>query len=139
MLFAEPAHPYDDPDQPDQWAWRYGHFELLYTPGIKTLSLSRGPKYSVSSKRCCRRCHGSGYLPWWERTTPDGAATPAVRCPTCPTHRALFEHLPLWPLHLLDRLRHRFGARRRTADHPPAPHEGTGPGWAGGYSDEPPF
>ncbi|MCQ1580377.1 hypothetical protein [Streptomyces parvus] len=138
MLFAEPAHPYDDPDQPDQWAWRYGYFELLYTPGIKTLSLSRGPKYSINSKRCCRRCDGSGYLPWWERTTPDGATTPAIRCPTCPTHRTLFEHLPL-PLLSFDWLRNRFGARRRTADHSPAPYEGTGPGWAGGYSDEPPF
>ncbi|KNE81431.1 hypothetical protein ADZ36_16510 [Streptomyces fradiae] len=133
---------YDDPDQPDQWdqwAWRYGYFELLYTPGIKTLSLSRGPKYSVNPERCCRRCHGTGYLPWSERTTPDDAATPSVRCPTCPTHRTLFEHLPLRPPHFFDWLRHRFGARRRTADHPPAPHEGTRPDGAGGYDDEPPF
>ncbi|MFJ5952646.1 hypothetical protein [Streptomyces noursei] len=142
MLFAEPAHPYDDPDQPEQWAWRYGYFELLYTPGIKTLSLSRGPKYSVrGGKHSCPLCHGSGYLPWYERTTASGAADDtAVRCPTCPARRVLFEDLPLWPLHFLDELRHRrFGARRRTADHLPLTSDQAGPGWAGGYSDEPPF
>ncbi|MFF7117393.1 hypothetical protein ACFY91_34495 [Streptomyces albogriseolus] len=140
MLFAEPAHPYDDPDQPPQWAWRYGYFQLLYTSGIKTLSLSRGPKYSIRGpKYSCRRCHGSGYLPWWERTTPDGAATPAVRCPTCPAYRVLFEDLPLWPVHFLDQLRRRIGPRCRTPDHPPLTSDKTGPGWTGGYSDEPPF
>ncbi|MFI1701432.1 hypothetical protein ACH419_36505 [Streptomyces bobili] len=140
MLFAEPGHPYDDPDQPGEWAWRYGYFELLYTPGIKTLTLSRGPRYSIhGGKRCCSRCHGSGYLPWWERTGPDGATTPAVRCPTCPIHRSLFEDLPLWPLNFLERLRRRFGALRRTANHPRLPHDKPGPGWADGYSDEPPF
>ncbi|MFD8900565.1 hypothetical protein [Streptomyces ardesiacus] len=138
MLFAEPAHPYDDPDQPPQWAWRYGYFELLYTPGIKTLSLSRGPKYSVSSKRCCSRCHGSGYLP--RHITGDRAADTAVPCPTCPAYRVLFEDLTLWPLHFLDQLRRRrFGVRRRTPDQPPLPPAQPGPGWAGGYSDEPPF
>ncbi|MEV0966789.1 hypothetical protein AB0J25_30170 [Streptomyces sp. NPDC049910] len=139
MLFAEPAHPYDDPDQPEQWAWRYGYFELLYTPGIKTLSLSRGPKYSIrGGKHSCRRCHGSGYLP--RHITPDRAADTATPCPTCPAHRVLFEDLTLWPLHFLNQLRHRrFGARRRTTDHPPLPPAQPGPGWAGGYSDEPPF
>ncbi|MFF8431021.1 hypothetical protein ACF07Y_38990 [Streptomyces sp. NPDC016566] len=139
MLFAEPAHPYDDPAQPAQWAWRYGYFELLYTPGINTLSLSRGPKYSIRSGRSCRRCHGSGYLPWWDRTTPDGAAAPAARCPTCPAYRPLFKDLSLWPRHSLDRLRHRLGVSRRTADHPPLTPDKPGPGWADGYSDEPPF
>ncbi|MEU1098171.1 MFS transporter [Streptomyces sp. NPDC005877] len=90
VLFAEPAHPYDDPDQPPQWAWRYGYFELLYTPGIKTLSLSRGPKYSIRGpKHSCRRCHGSGYLP--RHITPDRAADTATPCPTCPAYRVLFE------------------------------------------------
>ncbi|MET9375824.1 hypothetical protein ABZX98_16980 [Streptomyces sp. NPDC002992] len=136
MLFAEPAHPYDDPDQPPQWAWRYGYFELLYTPGIKTLS--RGPKYSIRGpKYSCRRCHGSGYLP--RHITPDRAADVATPSPTCPAYRVLFEDLPLWPLHFLDQLRRRFGARRRTADHPPLTSDKAGPGWAGGYSDEPPF
>ncbi|WP_327411230.1 hypothetical protein OG458_41580 (plasmid) [Streptomyces sp. NBC_01281] len=135
MLFAEPAHPYDDPDQPTQWAWRYGYLELLYTPGIKTLSLSRGPKYSVRGGRhTCRRCHGSGALSKY--TTPSRAADTVIPCPICPAYRVLFEDLLLWPLHVLDQLRHRrFGARRRTTDHPPVP----GPGWAGGCSDEPPF
>ncbi|MGW0703452.1 hypothetical protein ACWD0A_29930 [Streptomyces sp. NPDC002867] len=27
----------------------------------------------------------------------------------------------------------------RTADHPPLTSDKAGPGWAGGYSDEPPF
>ncbi|MFI9771873.1 hypothetical protein ACIHJG_34165 [Streptomyces sp. NPDC052415] len=138
MLFAEPAHPYDDPDQPPQWAWRYGYFELLYTPSIKTLSLSRRPKYSIrGGKYSCRRCHGSGYLP--RHITPDRAADTAIPCPTCPAYRVLFEDLPLWPLHFLNRLRRRFDARRRTADHPPLTSDKAGPGWAGGYSDEPPF
>ncbi|MFE7328049.1 hypothetical protein ACFU8W_24260 [Streptomyces sp. NPDC057565] len=133
MLFAEPAHPYDDPDQPEEWAWRYGYFELLYTPGIKTLSLSRGPKYSVrGGKYSCRRCDGSGYLS--RHITPGRAADRAAPCPTCPVYRVLFEDLTLWPLHFLDQLRCWFAGRCKTADHPKP-----GPGWAGGCSDEPPF
>ncbi|MFJ5951383.1 hypothetical protein [Streptomyces noursei] len=135
MLFAEPGHPYDDPDHPDQWAWRYGHFELLYTPGPKTLTLSRGPKYSVHSRRSCRLCLGNG---WWHGTTL-GAADTAVPCPICPAYRLLFEDLPLWPPHLLGWLYYRLRARRRTADDHPAPRNSTSPGSAGGYSDEPPF
>lgn len=69
----------------------------------------------------------------------DRAADVATPCPTCPAYRVLFEDLPLWPLHFLDQLRRRFGARRRTADHPPLTSDKAGPGWAGGYSDEPPF
>ncbi|MFE0778070.1 hypothetical protein [Streptomyces sp. NPDC058861] len=140
MLFAEPSHPYDDPNYPNQWAWRIGYFELLYTPGTRTLSLSRRPKYSIrGGKYSCRRCHGSGYLPWWEHTLPDGTAGTAIPCPTCPAHRILFEDLTLWPLHFLDQLRHQFGARRRTTDHPPLTSDKTGPDWTGDYSDEPPF
>lgn len=141
MWFAEPAHPYDDPGQPDQWAWRYGYLEVLYTPGFKTLSLSWGPKYSIhGGKRSCRRCHGSGYLPWWEHTTPDGAADTTVRCPTCPARRTLVENLPLWPVYSLYRLRCWFDARRRTADQPTVSHnDNPGPGWAGPHSEEPPF
>ncbi|MFH8257887.1 hypothetical protein [Streptomyces roseolus] len=140
MLFAEPAHPYDDPDYVTQWAWRIGYFELLYNPRTKTLSLSRRPKYSIrGGKYSCLHCHGSGYLPWWEHTLPDGTADAAIPCPTCPAHRTLFEDLPLWPLHFLDQLRHRrFGVRRRTAHHPAQPAQ-PGPDWAGGHSDEPPF
>jgi hypothetical protein len=138
VLFAEPGHPYDDPDHPDQWAWRYGYFELLYTPGIKALSMSRGPKYSIhGGKRCCRRCHGNGYLT--RHITPDRAADTPTPCPTCPAYRALFEDLPLWPLHFLDQLRRRIDARRRTTNHPPLTSDKAGPGWAGGYNDEPPF
>ncbi|MFE9250880.1 hypothetical protein [Streptomyces sp. NPDC007088] len=139
MLFAEPAHPYDDPDHPDQWAWRYGYFELLYTPGVKTLSLSRGPKYSIpGGKRSCHRCHGSGYLP--RHINPDVTADTAILCPTCPAYRILFEDLPLWPVHFLDQLRHRwFGRQRRTTGHSPLTPDKAGPGWGGGYSDEPPF
>lgn len=47
MLFAEPGHPYDDPEQPDQWAWRYGYFELLYTPALKTLALVRPGRWAA--------------------------------------------------------------------------------------------
>ncbi|WP_327309693.1 hypothetical protein OG730_42395 (plasmid) [Streptomyces sp. NBC_01298] len=138
VLLAEPGHPYDDPDHPAQWAWRYGYLELLYTPGSKTLSLSRGPKYSIGGKRSCRRCHGSGHLPWWERTAPDGTATPAVPCPTCPAYRRVFEDIPLWPVHSLDRLRHWLTARRRTAAPPAVWDNNPGPMRAGDY-DEPPF
>jgi hypothetical protein len=140
VLFAEPAHPYDDLDQPDQWAWRYGYLELRYTRCAKTLFLYWGPRYSIhGGKRCCRSCHGSGYLPWWERTAPDCAAGPPVRCPTCPTHRTLFEHLPLWPVHTLDRLRSRLGAHRHTASHPPLTSDEPGADWADDDNDEPPF
>lgn len=137
MLFAEPAHPYDDTDHPTQWAWRIGYFELLYTPGIKVLSLSRGPKYSSrGEQRSCRLCHGSGYLPWRNRTVEDGAADTATRCPRCPVRRTLFNDLPLWPVHSLDRLHRRYRARRRTTD---KQHDTTGTFSESGYSDEPPF
>ncbi|MFF8618966.1 hypothetical protein [Streptomyces sp. NPDC015350] len=134
MLFAEPAEPadpYDDPGQPAQWAWRYGYFELLYTPASKTLALAKGPKYSIhGGKRCCRYCRGSGYLPWPERTAPD-TTTP---CPTCPAYRTLFKHLPLWPVGFFGRLRH-----RRSAGNRPTPYDSPAPGPDSDYNGEPPF
>lgn len=143
MLFAEPGHPYDDPDHPGQWAWRVGYFEVLYTPTIKTLSLSRGPKYSSrGGQRSCSLCHGSGYLPWWERTNQTSAADTSVPCPTCPAHRTLLTDVPLWPVRSIERMCHPYRmsrARPRTPGNHPGPWDNPAPGPEDGYSDEPPF
>jgi hypothetical protein len=145
VWFAEPAHPYDDPKDPGAWAWRVGYFELLYTPGIKTLTLHRGPKYSIRSGKSCRTCHGSGYLPWWNRSAEERAAdTTSPRCPTCPARRTLFENLPLCPVGTIDRLATRRRLRRRANarhDNPKhdTPWDAPGQNTTGGYSDEPPF
>jgi hypothetical protein len=64
MLFAETAHPYDDPKDPSEWAWRVGFYELLYTRSEKKITLSRRPKYSIRGPQySCAHCDGSGYLP----------------------------------------------------------------------------
>ncbi|MFE9250864.1 hypothetical protein [Streptomyces sp. NPDC007088] len=136
MLFAEPGHPYDDFDNPPEWVWRYGYMALIYDRGAKTLTLRRGPKYSVHSRRCCKECDGSGYLPWWEN--PTERADNPVLCPTCPARRTLFEHVPLWPVRALDALRDRRFKRRRSLGDPNAwdnPQQSP----TDGYSDEPPF
>ncbi|MGW6145353.1 hypothetical protein [Streptomyces sp. NPDC055140] len=132
-LLAEPAHPYDDPDDSTQWVWRLGYFEVLYNPSLKSLALSRGPR---GGKHSCRHCHGSGFLPWWERTSQEPADDTSTRCPTCPTRRVFFKYLPLWPVRTLDRLRCR-STRRRTADNHDEFYDTPGP--TGGYSNEPPF
>ncbi|MFF1678345.1 hypothetical protein ACFVYG_20185 [Streptomyces sp. NPDC058256] len=139
MLFAEPGHPYDDFEDPPEWAWRFGYFELLYTRSIKTLTLSRGPKYSVRSKYCCRLCHGSGYLPWRE-SAPEERDTPQW-CPTCPTRSTWFKDVPLWPVCTLDRLHTRLRKHRRAADNSVNPWHAPGPipGPTDAYVDEPPF
>jgi len=139
MWFAEPAHPYDDPDDPNEWAWRRGHFELTYTVSLKTLTLARGPKQS------CQRCHGNGHLPWWERPAEE-SSDPPRRCPQCPIRRILCEKVPLWPVVTIERLRTWRWRRRvlRNARNAASTDPWHAPGHdltedQGGYSDEPPF
>lgn len=116
MLFAEPGHPYDEADHPLDFAWRRGYWELMYHRVTKSITLRRGPKYSVYGHRCCQMCRGNGYLSADKR--PSGVASDrAVPCPTCPALRIFFEHLPVWPARTLDNLRQRLINRNR----PPAP------------------
>ncbi|MFF3940380.1 hypothetical protein [Streptomyces phaeofaciens] len=135
MWFAEIGHPYDDPDDPPEWAWRIGYLELLYHRSLMTLTLSRRPKYSVRGPRyCCRLCHGSGHLP-----RPDKDGDQPSACPVCPARRVLIEHAPLWPVHTLDRLRRWRTTRRvRHAAPPSDPWDVSATGPAS-YADEPPF
>lgn len=139
MLFAELSHPYDDPEDPPAWAWRYGHFELLFTRSIKALTLSRGPKYSTRGPRyCCRICQGSGYLPTRPDALRERGADPRRRCPTCPARRVLIDHMPIWPVRALNRLDSwRFRLTRRRAVRATDPWNDSNP--TADYADEPPF
>lgn len=111
MLFAEPGHPYDDPADPPEWAWRIRYFELLYHRSIKTLTLSYGPRYSLRYGKSCRTCYGNGHVP--RRVGVDAAEEAQRRCPTCPARRTVFEHVPIWPVRTIDRLRTWRMKRRR--------------------------
>ncbi|MER5617672.1 hypothetical protein [Streptomyces sp. NPDC002215] len=134
MWFAELVHPYDDPDDPGQWAWRFGCYEAIYTTITRTLTLSRGPKYSTRGvEYCCTLCHGYGTL----FNSRDASGSPR-KCPTCPTRRVLLKRVPLWPVHTLDRL-HTWRIRRRHTPAPPTnPWVTPGPN-PDSHNEEPPF
>ncbi|WP_318218965.1 hypothetical protein [Streptomyces sp. SCL15-6] len=137
MLFAETAHPYNDPEDPWEWAWRFGYYELLYIRSLKMITLSRRPKYSIRGpQHCCPHCNGSDYLSS-PGTSLAGHTDAKPRCPKCPKRRVLLDHIPIWPVRTIDRLRAwRLTHRRPRVRHIDAWETGQGPA---SYTDEPPF
>src|SRR5262249_52996617 len=123
MWLAQPAHPYDDPKAPFEWAWRRGppRVDLQREPvGVEVVA---GPDDVVSH---LPRQHG--YLPRGECGTDYDPNVPES-CPHCPRFRALVPWLPLWPAGTVDRVlvwwwRHR---RARQAPVETRPLGGLGP------------